>query len=233
MARDFPGTAGNAFTAASAPFSIGTWTVAGWAYLDSAPASGCPCMVTHQYSASHLPMVVGIADGTNGTAGRWMTGHYRADIGWYGLSDTVAAPTGVWTHICGTEAGVATQFFRNGVNTNGGSFANAPAGTSFEFRVGRRWDSEGTAAAHLDGRMAHIGIWNVVLSAAEVAALAAGVSPLRIRPSALVAYWPLWGNSSPEPDWAGGDQPLTMVGTVPASTQSPRVGAPLVTAASL
>lgn len=55
-----------------------------------------------------------------------------------------------------------------------------------------------------DGRVAEAAIWNVALTASEVAALAKGVSPLQIRPASLQAYWPLIGRQSPEPDWVGG-----------------------------
>lgn len=48
--------------------------------------------------------------------------------------------------------------------------------------------------------MAEAAIWNVALNAREVAALAVGVCPLRVRPGSLVGYWPLWGTHTNEPD---------------------------------
>lgn len=55
------------------------------------------------------------------------------------------------------------------------------------------------------GRIAEVGIWNVALSDADVAALATGVSPLLVRGDALVggSYWRLLGYS-PEIDICGG-----------------------------
>jgi hypothetical protein len=44
---------------------------------------------------------------------------------------------------------------------------------------------------HLDGQLADLGIWPVALTAAEVGALAAGFSPLLIRPQSHVLYSPL------------------------------------------
>lgn len=64
-----------------------------------------------------------------------------------------------------------------------------------------------------DGRIAEAAIWDVALTAAEVATLAKGYSPLFVRPSSLLAYWPLIGNQSPEIDWVGGFD-LTITGTV-------------------
>lgn len=48
------------------------------------------------------------------------------------------------------------------------------------------------------GAYAECGIWNVTLTAAEAISLGQGLSPLSVRPSSLLAYWPLVGHSSPE-----------------------------------
>ena len=47
------------------------------------------------------------------------------------------------------------------------------------------------ATRPMSGMIAEAAIWNVALTAAEVAVLATGVSPLMVRPESLVAYWPL------------------------------------------
>lgn len=49
--------------------------------------------------------------------------------------------------------------------------------------------------SHLSGKAAEIGIWNVALTDDEITALASGLSPLRVRPSALQFYAPLWGST--------------------------------------
>lgn len=46
---------------------------------------------------------------------------------------------------------------------------------------------------YASGRIAWPAIWNVALSDEEVASLAAGTHPTRIRPADLVAFWPLGG----------------------------------------
>lgn len=58
-------------------------------------------------------------------------------------------------------------------------------------RIGLR-ASSGTDGPMV-GRIAEAAIWSVALVAGEIAALAAGFSPLFIRPDALKAYWPLGG----------------------------------------
>lgn len=52
-------------------------------------------------------------------------------------------------------------------------------------------DVAGTGANFDDGLICEIAVWNVVLNAGEWLALGRRVSPLLIRPSALVLYWPL------------------------------------------
>lgn len=54
------------------------------------------------------------------------------------------------------------------------------------------------------GYLAGVGLWNTNLTDAEIAVLAAGVSPMLVRPGNLVSYWPLIGQNSPEIDLVGG-----------------------------
>ena len=44
-----------------------------------------------------------------------------------------------------------------------------------------------------DGGIAEVAIWNIQLTTNQISALAAGFSPLLIRPDKLVGYWPLGG----------------------------------------
>jgi hypothetical protein len=46
-------------------------------------------------------------------------------------------------------------------------------------------------AAYMDGLLAEVAIWNAALSDEEVASLAAGFSPLLVKPENLVVYVPL------------------------------------------
>ena len=70
---------------------------------------------------------------------------------------------------------------------------------SSEINIGRF----GTFGGHFDGKIAECAAWNVALSAAEIASLAAKASPLLIRPSALKTYVPVLGYVTDEPNWAG------------------------------
>ncbi len=70
---------------------------------------------------------------------------------------------------------------------------------------------------YMSGRIAAAAIWSAALSDAEIAALALGLSPHRMRPGSLVDYWPLWGLHSPEISATAGGHAMTLVGPVAAN----------------
>jgi hypothetical protein len=83
-----------------------------------------------------------------------------------------------------------------------GDVALVPNGEALE--VGRRGNNSTSTVGYFDGLIAEVGIWGAVLTDAEVASLAKGVSPLMVRPQSLVAYYPLYGRGSTEPDYING-----------------------------
>lgn len=94
-----------------------------------------------------------------------------------------------------------------------------------------------TTVAQFGGNIAEFAIWIDDITAAGFAALHKGVSPLQVKPEALIAYWPLIGRVSPEPELIN-SKSATLTGTV-AQAEHPRVIRPhrrvsrrLVTAAS-
>jgi len=66
-----------------------------------------------------------------------------------------------------------------------------------------------------DGYLADYGRWDRILSADEMKALGKGYSPLFFR-RGLIAYSPLFGRHSPEPDWIGAGSG-TLTGTANGS----------------
>lgn len=115
---------------------------------------------------------------------------FQADSG-VGISiaeSTTGFSADQWNHACGVAASATSRT----VYLNGGSSATAtdsrtPTGID---RVGIGANGIGLVA--MNGKLAEASVWNVALSAAEVAALARGVHPLRIRPGNIVSYWPLY-----------------------------------------
>lgn len=66
----------------------------------------------------------------------------------------------------------------------------------------------------MSGLIGEVAIWNIALSDNEVIALSRGVNASSIRPGNLVHYNPIWGLESPEPDYSGNSNNMTVTGTV-------------------
>jgi hypothetical protein len=67
-----------------------------------------------------------------------------------------------------------------------------------------------------DGDMAEVAIWDVALDDAEIASLAAGFSPLMVRPASLLSYLPFYGRTTHATDLIRGTD-ATVTGTTVAS----------------
>ncbi len=100
---------------------------------------------------------------------------------------TLSADT--WTHLCGVFTSSALGIYVDGSVTSDAHGKSFPAVN--DPIVGARLTGAGASSQFWDGDVAEVAIWNVQLSQAEIDALAAGVSPLMIRPASLVNYWQL------------------------------------------
>lgn len=109
---------------------------------------------------------------------------------------SVGYTANTWQH----AAAVFTSATSRDVYLNAGSSGNdtanrTPSGVN-KACVGGRGDF--TGGSTMSGLIAEAAVWTAALDAAELAALAAGVSPVLVRPTALAAYWPIRGRYSPE-----------------------------------
>ena len=64
-------------------------------------------------------------------------------------------------------------------------------------------------------------IWNVILTATETAALATGINPFVLRNDAIIQCNPLFGDESPEGDWAAQAHKMTVTGSAKATSAPP------------
>jgi hypothetical protein len=85
--------------------------------------------------------------------------------------------------------------------------------------IGARYNT--TIGAYMNGDLAEAAMWNVALTAGEIASLAKGLAPIAVRIDSLVAYWPLIGRASPEYDVVGGFA-MTLTNT-PTTGAHPRI----------
>lgn len=124
-------------------------------------------------------------------------------------SSTTGYSINTWQHACGVwVSNVDRRAYINGGSEGTNAVNRVPNGINATYIGGL--PAVTPPVLPMIGRIAEAGIWNVQLNASEIAALAKGVSPLRIRPNALVAYWPLFGVGSPEPDYSNGGFHLTL-----------------------
>lgn len=130
--------------------------------------------------------------------------------------------TGSWQHVGGSVAfGSFPSLYKNGVLNNGLTSGPATTAGTYVDAVSASHDSIGSeltgsapasTVRQFDGKIAHLAIFNRELTAAEFAALARGNDPRTV--SGCVAYFPLWGLASPEPDLVNG-RSGTITGSVP------------------
>jgi hypothetical protein len=94
-------------------------------------------------------------------------------------------------HLCGvwTSTTSRTPYLDGVAGSTNANSVSPPANISL-IKIGARIASS-TLGAFFNGRVAEVGIWNVALTAAEVASLADGMTCDKVRPQSLVFYAPL------------------------------------------
>ena len=115
----------------------------------------------------------------------------------HGNEFTASTTTGfiaeAWQHAAGSfEASNARSVFLNGGN-KGENTSNTSAYLPNVTNIGRI-ERAVNSPHFFDGFLSEAAIWNVVLTDSEIASLAKGFSPRRIRPQSLVFYAPLLRN---------------------------------------
>lgn len=125
------------------------------------------------------------------------------------------ATANVWYHAAGVFASSTSRTaYLNGGGAGSNSTSGTPSGLN-QTGIGQLWINSHSNL--FQGKIAEAAVWNAALAAAEIAALAAGALPRHVRPQNLVAYWPLFGLLSPEPDLSGNGQSLTVTGATAAN----------------
>lgn len=124
---------------------------------------------------------------TSGTAVRLQVS------GGSGANTSTSWTQDAWNHCAGvlngSGAGDLTVYLDGGgADTDNGGGSTPGNWDSTEVGV---LNNGGARSQYMSGRIGEAGLWNASLTAAEVAILAAGYSPLFVRPQSLVAYWPL------------------------------------------
>lgn len=209
MARSFASASTQHLLTSAAVVTAPPVTMACWFIADDTTAERC---------------LMSISDGA--TDNQWFRLDLRGDVGGDPVSmrcrfsggqdaradSTTGFSTATWSHACGVVASTTSR----SVYLNGGNSAtnttSVSTGSFTTTTIGKRSSSN---QALMNGDIAEAGIWNVALNADEIMALSKGVCPLLIRPANLKGYWRL-GIGSPEPDWSGNGNHMTVTGATVA-----------------
>lgn len=129
---------------------------------------------------------------------------------------SAGAGANAWHHACGVwTGGTLRAAFLDGGNKGTNTTSVSGPGAADVTNAGHVNLSSGRQL-FFSGRLAELCIYNAALDDDEVAALAARVSPLKIRRANLAAYWPFLGLASPEPSFIS-NHPFTLSGPVLAN----------------
>lgn len=128
----------------------------------------------------------------------------------------------VWNHVVGVWTSATNRVvYLNGGNAPSPETTNraltGPTGTRFGARA------RSSSLEPLAGTLGPCAIWsgaNAILSATEIASLAAGTHPRKIRPDALISCPHFYGTASPELDECGA-RSWTLVATPGVGTSGP------------
>lgn len=188
-----PAPAAYDFTAASSQFISGTLgsstttpiTIAAWFRTSSTTNVALGAFETG-VTARHNVFIIGSGGGVN-------AGSVNSAGSAGSATSTTGFTSGAWSHAAAvyTSATSRTAYCNGtGASTN---TTNIDPGSVSLLKIGARTTGSVTGA-FFQGSIAEFGVWNIALSAADVAALAAGFSPRHVRPQSLIFYAPLMNN---------------------------------------
>lgn len=128
--------------------------------------------------------------------------------------------TNTWISCGGVTEGTGASQQKVYVNgsQDGAVTGRFPQSGANALRIGTNATDSGAGTR---GDLAEVAIWSVALTAAEMLALAKGVSPLRVRPASLFMYIPIFGVADPEADLSGNARNGTVTGSPVLANHAP------------
>jgi hypothetical protein len=221
MARSFSSTSDyitQGTTAIPTTGMASLWVYPTWAYNDG---------VEHIWFRawnSTGPKIFDFAKGDSGGGNFFFIGWYNSGTDCRVQTAASGLTQNAWNHLLLTWSSGGNSV----LYLNGSSIASYVGSTSTWSTSGitRYLGKDGNAnTSSAASSMAEWAVWNSASATAQdISALASGVCPLLVLPSALVDYIPIWGDGSPEPNLVSTDSG-TVTGT--ARSSHPRAIMPL------
>lgn len=190
----------------SAPYCTWPLTVSTWAYVGATNQSHAVWSLQTNTTGGDSHRLMLYCVGSSGFSGQWALDRSHATTRILGP----AIVPNTWYHVAATGTAENNYIlYVNGVavgtNTTAHPSGYLLAGDTYD--IGNRWSSG--FGQYWQGRIAEFAVWNVELSAGQVAALAAGADPRTVSATAPRCYIPMLGENSPELGWSGQSLTLT------------------------
>src|SRR3990167_399937 len=187
MAYDFNGS-NQYLSLATEPVTAVPLTMAAWGYADNGLFGADGEWVILNLSDTDARPEFTIEFGRDGGVTNILAMVFAASGG-FAISATNPV-VDTWYHVGGVFTSATSRtVYVNGVADGSDTTNLTPTGIS-DLYVGSRFDLS-VQQKKLNGKVAEAAIWNVALTAAEMAILGRGYSPLFVRPESLVFYAPL------------------------------------------
>lgn len=190
MAFNFTAASSQYLSTTSTPVSSMPCTLACWARVNSTSTNNT--LITLQDADTQSRMQLNVNGLT--TPKRKAQAFIADSVGTFGAVAfrEDAYSTGTWMHIAGVfTSSTNVVAYADGAAGSSESGAVTPTGID-QILIATRF--AGSLGGFQDGGIAEVGIWNVALTAAEIASLAKGFTPDKIRPQSLRFYAPLIRN---------------------------------------
>ena len=203
--------------------TFSSWSFHAWVWGDTAPGSSSISQAFICTNDVENNMNFGISWSHTSASFRGVV-QFRSQGTWY--SATYGTLNGSTWYALGGSFDTTTKLkaWKDGVETANNTSPGAE--TNSVQRILALGGYNSGFQNHFDGAIGECAVWQgIALTANEFAMLAAGFSPIRVRPENLFLYWPLWGIDDPEPDFSGNGRNGTLRGA-PGGRDNPPVASP-------
>lgn len=206
MARDFNGSSDFMRVGAS-PVSGPPISIACWFDPDNISVESCLAGINDSASAADYATLEYLASG----ALRALS--VDPGVGSAAAATTANPGSGPQHALAVFASTTDRRVYLNG--TNKGTSTGSVAMSNMNRMFAAVEDNVGGAGQRFwyNGRLSRIVYWSAILNDAEALALAGGINPHRIRPLSIIHNVPTFGLQSPEPDYSGNSNDMTVTGT--------------------
>lgn len=185
MARSFARASSQYLTSSTLPVTAAPFTVGGWL------RRGNSATTQNMFGLGLSSALKFFGISWNGADFKPRAQHFDGTNDGIALATTVVN-VGDVVHLCGVFTSTASRaIYVNGAHETTDTTAVGDAFTPDRFDLATVDDGSGSKTGHLEGDLWEWAVWNVALTAPEIASLGKCFAPPLIRPQALLRYYPV------------------------------------------